>query len=390
MRNLPDGMAEELLGSTGEAYFQFNAWYDGALTAQELNVTSFSQDYDITRTVIGQTDITVVDELGILNPWSIDDTLGVGGAYIQTLLVVGDQSVVMGFQRLSHVEPSESWHLVNGSFVWLPSATAIPVEAQDVTLVVSGDKFLTQESPASGNTVIQEIQRILDGVTNVTFDPAVVDIAMPSSIVYTLERLDALYSLVGALGAEMRADPTGNLYVYMPSSTPIYTVSGGQEGSLISLKRVMDIGDFPNAVVSTNTTTNGTALFGVATQASGAGYWDGPHGRWPASHQANFAQTQSAINKDAATSLASLQSSETVVVTARIGFDARLEVGDYIELECPTLNEGSTPLPGRVLTITYTGTVAVPSAMDITMACSPNDARRMSIIIQGAQTGGQL
>lgn len=387
MRNIPAAILDALAGSTGNARLQFNAWYDGLVTRADLPVSNYRASFDSGRDVQGDLVFTVLDDTGTLSPWGISDPLGVGGAHIQTQLVVGNQSVPLGFQRISRSTPDETWHVVGGSYRWVQNSAEISVEAKDVFLTVQGARFMSAEAPAAGGTCISEITRLLQGLADV--DPnGVTDVAIPSTVVYREDRLAAVLDLCDALGVLPRLDPSGVLVLTPRPATSSWTALGGVEGSFMKITRSMQVDDFPNACVSTNTAADGTALYGVATQATGDGYFDGPHGRWPVFHNANLATTQTAVQKDAATSLANLQRKRVISVPATVAWNPAVETGDIITLRMPILDGTTLDLPGRVRSISWKGTTSVPADMDIVLDCQPADVQVISTAVRRTQLFG--
>jgi hypothetical protein len=101
-------MAEAFAGSTADARMQFNVWYDGRLVAADVPVANWSQDWDRTRQIVGQTKATVLDDDGTLTPWGVGDALGVAGSILQTQLTAGGTSINVGYQRITASEPEET------------------------------------------------------------------------------------------------------------------------------------------------------------------------------------------------------------------------------------------------------------------------------------------
>jgi hypothetical protein len=236
---------------------------------------------------------------------------------------------------------------------------------------------------------MSEIRRLLLGIMDVVFSASVVDKNVPAVVTYKEDRLAAVLDLVKALKAEARQTPGGQFEVYMPDTTSVYTAEGGIEGSFIRLRRSQKIEDFPNAIVSTNTAPDGTALFGVATQPTGDGAWDSEHGRWPNFHNANFAETQDQINSDARSMLETLQRKRTVEIPLRLVFHPGLDVGDYITVKVPILTGTTESLTGRLRSISYSGGNAAPVAMEVVLSVAATDAAIVARKIRAAVQFGR-
>jgi hypothetical protein len=391
MRNVPDGLLDALSGSNGAATIQFNSWYQGKVTSANLPVVSYSFDYDITRQVVGQMSCSVLDNTGQLSPWSINDPLGVGGAQVQAQYVCQNYIVPIAMNRITKADPEETWHVVSNKFRWVQNSAEIALETKDLTVVVLGNRFMAAEAPAAGGTVFSEIRRLLTGSMEVIIDPGLTDKAVSSTVVYKDDRLGAIQDLVATLdGAGMRVTASGQLSVYAVSTTPVFTASGGVEGTFMKLTRSMAIEDFPNAVVSTATAPDGTSLFGVATQGTGNGYFGGPHGRWPVFHNAALATTQGAVNADASTYLANMVNHRSVEVPLRIMFHPCIEAGDYIGVNVPILSGSTKYMLGRIKTLRYSGTVNAPGFMDVVLQVDAGNIQSITLAMRQARYFGQL
>jgi len=99
--------AEVASSSFGDR-LEVNAWYDGELVAEHLDVLDWSIGWDATRQVQGQSSWTFADPEGTLAPWALDDALAPGGAQLQVTWVLAVRVlrfrlVGIGFVRLIRV-----------------------------------------------------------------------------------------------------------------------------------------------------------------------------------------------------------------------------------------------------------------------------------------------
>lgn len=384
MRELPDGMSEALTGS-GEARIQFDVWYDGDLLKEDVPVGQWSQSFDRSQAIIGSTKVTVLDENGSLTPWGMDDALGVGGARIVARLFVGDLSVNLTEQRITNSDPEETWRLTPDGLVWMPGSSIIPVNAEDLTVMVAGSKFIASEAPPTGATCLSEIRRLLSGIMDVTFDAGLdsKDKAVPAEVIYKDERMDAVSDLVAAMGLAARANASGQFHLYDPTSeTPVRRIEGGELGALIRVQRSQSIDGLYNACCSFNTTPSGVEMAQTAYQTTGPLVWDGPHGRWPMKRQANFAGSDATLLADAQTTLTNTTASRGVTIPIRMTLDPGLEVGDWVEVMAPTPTGVAMALPGSVEKISYSGQGGVPVGMDIEVACKMTSIQAVSEAIR--------
>lgn len=371
MRELPDGMLEALTGS-GSARIQFDVWYDGDLVLENVNVGAWSQKFDRAQAIVGSTDATVLDEDGSITPWGVADALGVGGARLHTTLIVDDMALPLTQQRITDSQPEETWMLTPDGLEWVPGSALIPITAEDATIMAVGSKFIASESPAAGGTCLSEIDRLLTGIMDVTWEAGLEarDKAVPAEVTYKDERMDAVTDLVEAMGLAARVDSSGLFHLYDPlDKTVRRTIAGGELGQLIRVKRSQKIDGLYNAVRSFNTTPSGVEMAQTAYITSGDLAWDGPHGRWPMKRQANFAGSDVTLKADANAELAKVVAGRGVLLPVRMGLDPALEVGDWVQVMAPTPTGETAPLPGRIESISYGGQGGVPAGMDVTLSC---------------------
>lgn len=367
MRVLPEGLMENMHGSLSSGYMEFTCWYDGRPVISSLPISGWSQTFSGGTQISGSTNITVEDESGDLAPWGVDEPLGVGGSILQTRLILDSDSLNLGWQRISTSTPQEVWRRGPQGLIWVNGGSTIEVEASDMTIMVSGNKFITPESPQAGNTCIQEIRRLMLGNMDVTFESNVEDVLIPPSITYRDERLDAIEDLIAALGCSYRVTGTGQMSVYKPNKTSVWTVKAGDlGGSLISIARSQDISSLKNFIVARATLDGGEELQAAASEESGPLRVDGPHGRWPEMIQADLAKTMPDMERAAESGLDSVLRSRVISLPLTTVFHPGLELGDWITVMCPMNTGEEIPLEGRVSSISYSGP-AMPLSMSITV-----------------------
>ena len=384
-RILPDGMAEAFAGSTADARLQFNVWYDGRLVATDVPVANWSQDWDRARQIVGQTKATIIDEDGTLTPWGVNDALGVAGPMLQTQLTAGGTSLNIGHQRITASEPEETWRIVGGKLIWVPGAATVPVEAQDLTCMASGSRFMAPEVPPAGATVFGEIRRLLRGIMDVIFEPTLADRNVPASMVYKEDRMDAVEDLAKGISAACRVTGGGVFEVYDPElEVSVFDIKSGQEGQLINVRRSLSVDGLYNAVVSQNTLDGGREIQGVAVETSGPLRLDGPHGRWPTFRSAPFATTQAQIDADAATALKNRAKTRSVLLPIRTTLNPAIEVGDWVTVQLPIITGETVTIPGRVQYVGWSGDGNGISAMDLKIMTRLADMQAVSEKIRTA------
>lgn len=379
MRTLPEGLLSGQYGSLSDGRVEFTCWYDGRPVIESLPVSEWSQSFGQGQLGGGVTKLTVMDETGELAPWGVDDPLGVGGSLVQTRLILDRATVPLGWQRITNSSSEEKWALSAGpDGVWVSGGSRTSVDAEDLTTVVAGSKFVTPEAPPTGNTCVAEIRRLLMGIMDVTFENESVDIPIPPGVTYREERLDAVADLVEAMGCSCRVTGTGQLYVYLPTRASVWTVQPGQfGGNLINISRSQSISDLKNLIVARNTLNGGEELQAAAEETSGPLRVDGPHGRWPDFTQADFVSNEYEALEAARNTLNQAVRMRSVSIPLTTIFHPGLEVGDWITVQCPVTTGQTLPIEGRVMTIQYGGT-RMPMSMNITVDCDLNAVQTVS------------
>lgn len=384
-RTLPDGMVEALAGSTVDAAVQFNIWYGGQVVVPNVPVGAWGLEWDITRQVMGQAKATVIDETATLAPWGLADPLGVAGPKLQTVFTAGGTSIPLGFQRITRSDPEETYRVLGGGLYWVPGGATIPLQADDLTYVAAGNKLMAPETAKSGGTCFSEIQRLLTGIMDVIFDPALTDVAVPAAITYKDERMDAVEDLVyKGLNAECRMTGGGQLYVYKPTTAPVWTVNPGAEGQFIRVQRTLLVDKLYNITVSTNTTDAGAEIQGIAQETSGPLRVDGEHGRWPYRRQAPFAQTQAAIDADAATTQRNNIAGRTAIIPVQTTINPAIETGDWVTLNMPLVTGEIAAINGKVLNMALTGDGAGITDMKLKVQVPSADMQAISAKIRNS------
>lgn len=382
MRDLPDGLMENMYGSLSDGRVQFTVWYDGRPVINELPVSEWSQDYTAGTQVSGVTKLDVDDETGELAPWGVDDPLGVGGSLLQSRLILDTATVQLGWQRITESSSEETWRLNKDGTLWISGGASVTVDASDLTSVLSNSKFVSPETPLSGNTCIPEIRRLCLGIMDVTFEDGAKDAPIPTTVTYRDERMDAIEDLISAMGCSYRVTGSGQLAVYKPNQVSVWTVQPAQYGgSLINISRSQSMSGLKNLIVARNTLEGGQELQAAAEERSGALRTNGPFGRFPEFVQADFATNQYDMTEAAYQTLDATLRTRTVSVPLTTVFHPGLELGDWITVMCPLSTGQAVPLEGRVSSISYGGK-RMPLQMNISMDCDLRSLQSISYALR--------
>lgn len=357
MREISPEALAALTGDRADDRLLVTPWWDGEPTYDEpLPVESWSVSWERSSQIQADVSLTIADDDGALSPWAVDDVLGAGGPRVTAALRLGgvDEEIMLGQYRIVQVDPSEAWvsarrvakvetlpggqtqtTYVDEPARWMSSGT-VAVSAADETWNVGEAEFLSPQNIRFKSSIMAEIEYLLEDILPVTFADDVEDGTVPASIAYEGNRLDALGSLVRALGAAYRVTPDAQLEVYVPSDVPVWTIAPGEDGVLIDFGRSYSASEFINTmVVEGKSSEDGVPLIGVARETDGPLRADGPHGLVPARRQSDILDTQRKVDQAARTYLNSAITDRAIVVPITCLPNPALEVGDTVRVETP-------------------------------------------------------
>lgn len=233
-------------------------------------------------------------------------------------------------------------------------------------------------------TCLAEVRRLLQDVCPVTVDPAVVDLPVPSALVYSEARMDAVEDLLAAIYAVHRMGPDGSFQVVPAAGVgPVWTIAGGEDGVLVAVVRALSDENVYNGATSTGETPQGLPLVGRAYTTTGPLAWGGPFGKVPVFHQA-IATTGSGVQTDAQTVLATSATAGEVELAVRCLTHPGLQVNDRVTLVAPT-RSGQAAITARVLAMSMASAGSAPAkAMDLTVRVA---ADALEVIASEARRG---
>lgn len=385
MRTLSAGMLDALAGSVPDARLTVAAWYDGILKEPSLPITNWSIGWDGSDSTLvqGKASVTVADPTGRLAPWGFDEPLSAAGSRLLLTFRCGVESVDLAWLTVSDNQPTEQWRIVGPKLTWVSGGASIPVQADDLTLLIQDAQFLAPEAPPSGATVVSEIRRLLVGICPVIINTAVVDAAVPASIVYKDDRLAAVQDLARVVNARYRMTGNGSLEVFpLTKTAPVWTIQGGDGGALVSLNRQQTRRDLINGVVSTSTDPS-LEIRALSTVTAGPLRWDGPFGRKITRHNA-IANTQTGVQADADTYLANTATLKTVSLTVMCKPHPGVQTGDWVRVAQPTIKGAAYPLDGIVTAVQLKGSTSGVDPMQLTVQCAIEDVQAVGLFVRGA------
>lgn len=384
MRKLSAKMLDAIAGSVPDARVVVYAWYDGKLASPDpLPLSNWGIKWAGTdqNLVQGKASFTVNDPDGVLAPWGFDEPLSAAGSKLQVSFVVGSESVDLGWYTISSNAPTEQWRTAGPVAQWVAAGASIPVQADDLTLLVSDAKFIAPESPPAGATVVSEVRRLLTGICPVTVAAGVVDGPVPGSIVYKDDRLAPVFDLVKSIGCRYRMDGAGQLEIYpLAKTAPVWTIQGRDGGAMVSVNRTQSRADVVNGILSTSNDAS-LELRALATLTAGPLRWDGPLGRKVNFHTA-LANTASGVQADAQAVLANSVMTRTVPLAVICAPHPGIQIGDTVRVAQPIINGTEFPLDGLVSAVELKGSSAGVEAMSLTVECALADVQAVGQFVR--------
>ena len=383
MRPLPEPMIEALGGSVVGASLKCYAWYDGQLMndGEPLPVGTWSMEWSRDESVMvqGQARFTVNDAAGDLAPWGFDEALSVGGSRIQVVLELAGEAVDLGWWVVSRNQPNEAWRLVADGLVWVPGGATVPVEADDLTLLLADDRFMSPEAPADGGTVFSELRRLCGSTLEVVFT-GVEDKPVPLGMVYHEERINTIYDLARLVG-DLRMTGDGLLEVYNPARTaPAWRIFPSQDGSLVQVNRSQARDELFNAVVATGQNLS-NEIREYATLAAGPLRFDGPLGRKPR-FVTSVKTDRSGVLADAQAALTQYGTAATTKLEVHALPHPGMQIGDWVEVSQPVIDGQVFPLVGQVQRMTLSGSHAGFDLMALDVECSTADVQKIAAYVR--------
>lgn len=360
-----------------------NIWRGGVLLAQGIPLGDWSLSHDGTRQVHGSGAFRVVDSTGQLSPWVLEDPLGVGGSRLQIVYHVGGGGEVnLGWYRITGATADESWRTYDvgqTGRVWASAGSSIMVHVDDLTVELAYDEFLAPESPVSGNTVLDEVERLLDGILPFDVHEDVVDGPVGAGVVYSTTRLAAVDDLLTSIGATHRMDADGVLEILpVYTAESVWEVRGGEGGALVRLQRTQALSGLRNAFAVRGHASDGTPVQGVAALTEGPLRYGGPAGRLGSVVQDGLVTTNQQAQARAAALLAAQMSSLSQPAEVTCLPNPSLQEGDLVQIECPVSGGGSVMVAAQVVKTTLRCSNGVVVPMTVTAAVSYADLALIS------------
>ncbi|UUE19319.1 hypothetical protein [Microbacterium sp. J1-1] len=325
-----DGAPDEVLAGACTWWPRVTSWLGGRMLAELVPVASGRITGDVGDDIIESLTMTVPrfaapapgENVIDWRPSSTDHALARYGQTLDVTIVVS--SVITG----------ETWETRRGRFQikdWSDDdAGMISVKAESLLARPRDDKIKVLSSPSG--TFSSEARRLLPAGMGASFDPALVDRAVPASMAWAKDRLKNLQDIAAAWPALLRIDPWGQVAFRAPLPkvpVPILTLRDGLGGTLISAPRSDTRTGAYNDVIAATASSDKADVQGVASVTGGPMSVNGDYGvvtkEWSSPLIENTRQADAA----AATMLAN-STRPALAIPARIVPDSRIELDDPV------------------------------------------------------------
>jgi hypothetical protein len=402
MRQVDANTVAALTGSRSGDSLTVWAWYGGRLANPDpLPISSARFGWDATRQI--QTlSLSVDDEDGVLAPWLLEDTLGVGGARLQVIYNVGGAgSINVGWYRVTTSKPVESWiaYTITEAGTVTPDTPVAPdtrlahvsggaevqVDAEDLGTVIAKAQFPAPESPVGVSpTIVGEITRIIGDICPVVTTAGVVDASVNSTLVYQGDRLNAVQDLCKRINCDYRFNGAGQFEVYpLTPQTPVATLKGGAEGLLVRVDREQKYDSLFNEFYAEGqlqtTDSKGSStqvpIRGYAAITAGPLRVNGPHGRYPKFYSSTMLTTQAECDAYAKTMRDTQLAGLTTDLVVTCLPQPQIQQGDWVTVYNALVGGRVIAVVGRVKTMSLGFSSGAPEKMVLTVECSYSDVQ---------------
>jgi hypothetical protein len=262
----------ELLRYSFDRRWLADLYYDGERKVADLPISEPSFDDDGTSLVQSTGSVTVVyqgDFADSLSPTDVSDLLAPAGAELAIYCLVSAGAFVerieMGWYRITEV-PSARDETARYGSRQITIGSVVELQLQDRFNRVQRDRFDVPGSPSSLASVFGEVAR----QTQLQLTKMVPDRAIPRSVAYDEDRLEYCYDLVEVLDATPYMRPDGSIGqrpITWPA--PVDTLTGGDQGALVSLGRSLSAERVYNRVAFRSTANDQTQILATAEITQG-------------------------------------------------------------------------------------------------------------------------
>lgn len=361
MQTVSSNFLAAVQGSTKPVFYA-DLWRNNTLVGTlPLEQGANSVDFDANNDVQAGATLVVVDPDGTWTPTSIGSPLTPFGSVINIragfkLNPTTEEVVSLGWYVITDVEIEEAWKSYkasDGSSVLSRKGARITVSCADLMQKIADYKFLVPTAPTEG-TAWAEIQTLVADVIGVEA-PAwlVTDIAIPSTLTYGDDRMQAIKDLAAVLAAEPVLTPGGKLTLRQlnPDQDSTNTApTFGWNINVTQYKKKLTREGVYNIVVVRGRNSSNVDVVSYAIQTDGPTSFYSSIGPRPVFYDTDLLNTPSAIQAYADAQLATLAQRNTQQVPITALPNPAIQLGDYVSL---TVEGAPAPVLCRIAAFTY-------------------------------------
>lgn len=351
MKSGSQALADVLAGGAIKRKVVADIVYGSARLIEDLPIDTwtFTGDIDGAIKTGGSVTVAYTDDFATsVTPHQLTDALAPFGQELHAYMVVdvGEsvERIPLGKYRIDDIpSASEAQQRFRNGVITVGSKVQLTL--LDRFVVLSRAKFRSLQKPAT-TSAWAEIARL----TKMPVNRNVPDAAIPASLVYDRDRLEAVQLLAGVLGgrAWMTDRGTVSILPHEPGAV-VATLKVGEEGTVVETQYSMHSEGVYNVVVGDFETPAGVPIHVEAEITSGPLAVTGPYGEYVLEYPGDKsliespAQAQAAVDQQ----LARSSVTESYVLPVQCVPNPLLEIGDVVEVK-----QLARRIIGRILTLT--------------------------------------
>lgn len=344
-----------VLTGTFDHFYQADIYYGGErrLTNVPVSNVQFEEDGNAQIQQSGSFTVVWTDAFGkSISPYEIADVLAPFGAevYLYSMIWSGpfQERVELGQFTITGVPSAmDEDMLFRGE--WITVGSTVEIEFKERLAKVQDDRFDVPSAATNLTSVWNELGRL----TGLQLLRTVPDAAIPRTVVYEEDRLDAVYNLVDVLDAVPHMTADGVLAA-RPNvwPAPVDTLRRGRGGSIVRVGRAMSPADVYNRVAFRGKSGDQEVILAAAEIRSGplrvrnADGSPSPFGRKTFFVSTDYVTTRAEAQAYVDRELPRVSRLRSIVIPVTETFNPLRERGDVVNLE-----RVKADLLGRVISI---------------------------------------
>jgi hypothetical protein len=358
MQTVSSNFLAAVQGSTKPVFYA-DLWKDNALVAT-LPLESGEVSFDADSDVQGAVKLVVADANGTLTPTSIGSPLTPFGSVVNVRagfkIGSSEEVVSLGWYVIWDMEIEEAWKSYtdsSGGTVLVRNGSRITINGRDFMQKVADYKFLVPTAPVQ-STAWAEIAYLVSDVVGTQAPSFIVDdVAIPSTLTYGEDRLEAVKALAAVLAAEPVMTPAGKLTLRQlnPAQTSSNTApTFGWNVNVTKYRKNLSREGVYNIVVARGKNSQQVNTVAYSIQTDGPTSFYSSFGPRPVFYDTDLLNTVASLQAYADAQLQTIGQRNTQKVPITALPNPAIELGDYVTL---TVQGTPSPLTCRVVGFTY-------------------------------------